>query len=221
MADLLGDIVAWMEGLAPTWVYVTVFAVAYLENVIPPIPGDMVVVFGGYLVGLGTVELVPVIVLATVAGALGFMTMFAIGRWVGEAALDPERLRWVPKRGARLAQRWLRRYGLGVVAANRFLSGARSVISLMAGAAEMRPVPVALWATVSAAVWCSLIAYAGFAVGDNWGVVGHYLALYGRWAMGLLVAGFAGWFGFRAWQRRGERRSGEEPEIEGFGDSRR
>lgn len=191
MADLLHDIVTWMEGLSPLLVYLTVLGIAYLENVVPPIPGDMVVVFGGYLAGLGQVGLAPVMVLATVGGALGFLTMYELGRRIGAAVLDPERLRWIPKEPAHRVQRWLQRYGYGVVAANRFLSGARSVIALMVGVARMPPLPVALWATVSAALWTGLITYLGYLVGDQWEVVGLYLARYGTWVTALLVAALA------------------------------
>ncbi len=211
MADLLTDLVAWMEGLSPLWIYATVFAVAYLENVVPPIPGDMVIVFGGTLVGLGRVELVPVVAVATVAGALGFLSMYAVGRRVGDAVLDPARLRWIPKGAARKVKGWLERYGLGVVAANRFLSGGRAVIALMVGAARMPPVPVALWATASAAVWCGLIVYLGVAVGERWDLVGTWLARYGQVVTALLVAGLAGHLALKRW--RGAQRNGEDPQT--------
>ena len=212
MSEILNDIVAWMEGLSAFWIYATVFVVAYLENVVPPIPGDMVVVFGGYLVGLGRVEFVPVVVLATVAGALGFMTMYAVGRVVGEAVLDPQRMRWIPKRAAWRVRAWLKRWGYGVVAANRFLSGARSVIALMVGAAEMRPAQTALWATVSAAVWTGIIAYLGVVVGDNWAVIGEWLARYSRWVTAALVLGIALYVGVGVWRRRrASQRNGEDP----------
>ncbi|MDX1530400.1 MAG: DedA family protein [Rhodothermales bacterium] len=201
MEGLLTDIVTWMEGLRPAWVYATVFVVAYLENVVPPIPGDMVVVFGGYLVGLGHASFAPVVLLATVAGALGFMTMYAVGRRIGVAVLDPDRLRWIPKGPARKVQRWLHRWGYGVVGANRFLSGARSIISLMVGAARMPAWPVAFWSTLSAGVWCLLIAYAGYAVGERWEVVGEYLKEYGQWLTGLLIFA-AALYGARIWWRR-------------------
>ena len=212
VADLLGDIVAWMETLSPAMVYLTVFAVAYLENVLPPIPGDMIVVFGGALVGLGRVEFVPVVLVATVAGALGFMTMYAVGRRVGDAVLDPERLRWIPKRAARKVRDWLGRWGFGVVAANRFLSGARSVIALMVGAAQMRPGPTALWATVSAAVWTALIAYLGLVLGDNWPTIGTWLKQYSQVVTVALLVVLGLYFGVRRWRkRRAAQRNGEDP----------
>ena len=203
-----------MEGLSPGWIYATVFIVAYLENVVPPIPGDMIVVFGGYLAGLGRVDLVPVILLATVAGTLGFLSMYAVGLKFGEAVLDPDRMRWIPKTAAWKVRTWLQRYGYGVVAANRFLSGARSVISLMVGVARMRVGPVALWATVSAALWTAIIAYLGAIVGDNWAIVGEWLKRYGQGITLALVVGALLYVGVKAWQRRaGSQRNGEDPET--------
>ncbi len=213
MTELLGDIVTWMEGLSAGWIYATIFVVAYVENVVPPIPGDMIVVFGGYLVGLGRIEFLPMVLLATLAGGLGFMSMYAVGRRVGEAVLDPARLRWIPKQAAWKVRAWLQRYGYGVVAANRFLSGARSVISLMVGVARMRPVPVALWATLSAAVWTGLIAYLGMVVGDHWAIIGDWLKRYSQVVTVVLAVVLGCYFGAKAWRRRRSQRNGEDPET--------
>ena len=213
MLELLNDIVAWMEGLSAFWIYATVFVVAYLENVVPPIPGDMVVVFGGYLVGLDRVGFVPVVVLATVAGTLGFMTMYAVGRRIGEAVLDAKRVRWIPRTAVHRVERWLQRYGYRIVAANRFLSGARSVIALMVGAARMRPDWTALYATLSAVAWTGLLVYLGAVVGDNWVLIGQGLKRYSQWVtLGLGVA-LVLYLGVGAWRRRraGSQRNGEDP----------
>jgi membrane protein DedA with SNARE-associated domain len=186
IADLVSDFVTWMEALPPLWAYCIVLVIAYGENVVPPIPGDLIVVFGGYLAGLGQLHLGVVVLLSTIGGALGFMSMYAIGYRLGEAVLDPDRLRWIPQEQIDKAQRWIQRWGYGVVAANRFLSGARSVISLTVGMARMSPGWTAWWCTVSAAVWTALIAYAGYAVGENWRVVVEYLRLYGRFVLAVL-----------------------------------
>lgn len=187
MAEWFSNFFAWMEALPPLWAYVTLFVVAYGENVIPPIPGDMVVVFGGYMAGVGLLDLGVVVTLSTVGGALGFLSMYAIGRRLGTAVRDPDRFRWLPQDGFDRAEQWLQQYGFGVVVANRFLSGARSVISLTVGMARMSVWQTALWCTVSAAVWCGLISYAGYAVGDNWRIIGDYLQAYGRIVIGLLA----------------------------------
>lgn len=202
MLEWFSNFFTWMEGLPPVWAYLTLFVIAYGENVAPPIPGDMVVVFGGYLAGLGQLHLGIVVLLSTIGGALGFMTMFAFGVWLGEELLNPDRYRWLPRDGIEKARRWIHRYGYGVIAANRFLSGARSVISLTAGMAEMESWRTLWWCTVSAFVWTGLISYAGYAVGDNWEIVVAYLRAYGRIVLTLLFVAAAVLVGRWYWRRR-------------------
>ena len=193
MGDWLPAFVEWMEQIPPLWAYLAIFAIAYGENVIPPIPGDMVVVFGGYLVGVGKLSMWLVVLLGTVGGALGFMTMYAVGYLVGEKVLEQRRIQWLPMDRVDPVRRWLRRWGYGVVAANRFLSGARSVISLTVGMAETPVMQTAAFATLSAAVWTSLIAYGGYALGENWPLVGQYIRAYGEFvllALAILAVAF-------------------------------
>lgn len=207
MAEWLEGFVAWMAALPPGWVYGVVLAVAYLENVIPPVPGDLLVVFGGYLVAVGHASFAVTASLAVLGGALGFATMFAVGWRVGGAVTDPARLRWIPKGPARAVEAWFREWGLGVVLANRFLSGARSVIALMAGASRMRPLPVLAAATVSAAVWCVGLVWLGAALGERWREVVRWLGVYGRWVTVALVLALAVYLGRRVWRRRAARRA--------------
>jgi membrane protein DedA with SNARE-associated domain len=186
MNDLISDFTDWMTMIPAVWAYLVILGIAYGENVIPPIPGDLLIVFGGYLAGIGKLSLPVVILLSTAGGALGFMTMYAFGRRVGDAVFDPHRLRWLPKKQIFKAKAWLGRWGYGVVLANRFLSGARSVISLTVGMVQMDAWKTALLCTVSALVWTGLITYGGYAVGANWEVVVGYLETYGRIVLAVL-----------------------------------
>ncbi len=188
MGDFFVETLDWIQTLAPGWVYLSILVIAYGENVVPPVPGDMIVVLGGYLAGTGTLSFGLVVLLSTIGGALGFMTMYAFGSMIGEAVMDPERLKWVPKRRVRRARDWLRRWGYGVVAANRFLSGLRSVISLTVGMAHMDAWRTLTLATVSSLVWTALIAYLGFKVGENWPVVSDWIRNYGQVILVLIVA---------------------------------
>lgn len=203
MLDGVFDFFAWMRALSPVWAYLTLLVIAYGENVLPPIPGDVVVVFAGYMAGLGRLHLGIVILLSTIGGALGFMTMYAVGYQLGRAILNPDRLRWLPRQGFNRAQRWIHQYGYGVIAANRFLSGARSVISLTVGMFRMDALRTAWWCTVSALLWTGLISYAGYAVGENWNLVVRYLRAYGRTVLILLILLAVG-FGVRWYRRRGQ-----------------
>ena len=198
-----------LETLSPLLLYLVIFAIAYGENVLPPIPGDLVVVYGGYLAGVGTLHFGLVVLIATLGGALGFMTMFAVGWKAGEAVMDENRLRWLPKQQIARANEWMGRWGYGLVLANRFLSGMRSVISLAVGMARKDVARVAVFCTISAFVWVALISYGGYVLGENYTVVIEYLRIYGRVILTLTVVAAAIYLFVR--YRRG-RKGGSESE---------
>ena len=202
MTEGVTEFVDWLRALPPVGIYAVLLAVAYGENVFPPIWGDTVIVLCGSFVGLGVLDIGPTVALSTVGGAVGFMTVYGVGRYLGEAIHDPTRLRWIPRGPIARAARWLERWGYGVVAANRFLAGGRSVIGLLAGASALRWAPTALWATVSAFVWSLLLVWAGSLVGSEWERVLGWLQSYGRAvtvALAVLVVGAL----VRRWRSRG------------------
>ena len=144
-----------------------------------------IVVFGGYMAGLSMLNPWTVILLASIGGTLGFMSMYAIGYRVGVGLLDENRFTWLPRRQILVVREKLKKRGFGLVAANRFLSGLRSVISLTVGMAHMSPAKTWFWSAVSSVVWCALLTWAGVIVGENWEVVSEYLKAWG----GVVVAG--------------------------------
>jgi membrane protein DedA with SNARE-associated domain len=179
VGDFLNDIVEWMTALPVLSAYVMILIIAYGENVLPPIPGDMIVVFGGYLVGVGRLEMPLVILLATIGGAAGFMTMYAIGKRLGVAVAEEGRFRWIPVNRIKKSKELLGKWGYSLILANRFLSGLRSVISLTVGMAEMPAAKVSVYATISALAWTAILTYLGFFLGDHWEEVSVYLRTYG------------------------------------------
>ena len=180
MMESVEGLAQWLAALPPLGIYGVLFAVSYLENLIPPIWGDTRIVLCGWLVGMGVIAFVPTVALATIGGALGFMTMYALGHRLGDAIHNPQRLRWIPRGPVQGAERWLRRWGQGVVVANRFLAGGRSVISLLAGASRLPIVPTAIWSTLSAFGWCTLLVGGGAWLGAEWDRVLDILATYGQ-----------------------------------------
>ena len=206
MEQFFADLVARTADIPPLWAYGLILLITWMENVLPPIPGDLIVVFGGYLVATGLLEIVPVVVISTMGGAIGFMCMYYLGWHAGVPVLDSRFMRWIPHEPVGRVRAWMQRWGYGVVAANRFLSGARSVISLTVGISRMPPWPVAAFATLSALVWTSLIAGLGYAVGEEWERIMVYLGRYGK-AVSVMVGTFLAWQLFRAIKRSRRRSS--------------
>ena len=187
MSEAVQDFVSWLQGLPPGGIYAVLLAIAYGENLVPPLWGDTIIVLCGSLVGLGVLGFGPTVALSALGGAAGFLPGFWVGRRLGEAIHDPSRMRWIPRGPVARAERWLGRWGYGVVAANRFLAGGRAVIGLLAGASDLRWAPTAVWATVSAVAWSALLVWGGAVLGSEWERVLDWLAAYGRVVTGLLV----------------------------------
>ncbi len=191
MADLFSDLYQWIFSLSPLWTYVILFAIAYGENIVPPIPGDVAIAFGGYLAGVTEINAIVVWALATLGGGLGFMTVYAFGRSLGGVLFETEKFPWIPRDKMREAQSWVQKWGFWVVITNRFLSGTRSVISLVVGMGKMAAWPTAGAASFSALVWTGLIIYAGYLLGENWERVAEYLQVYSGAVLVLIAAGGA------------------------------
>lgn len=188
--QFINEVVQWVKTLPPFSIYLVFFAVAYLENLIPPIWGDLFVAFGGYLAAVSIVELVPVYLLTVGASVLGFMTMYWLGfHWGEQIESHPEDywlLRFIPLKYIQKVRSWMHRWGQGVIIANRFLSGARSVISLTAGISQTKVMATALSSAVSSLLWNALLLTFGYIVQQNWQTVSHYLSIYGWFILGVI-----------------------------------
>ncbi len=215
----------WLAALSPLGIYSVLFAVSYLENIVPPIWGDTLIVLCGWLVGIGTIAFVPTVAVATLGGSLGFMTLYAVGYKMDDAIADPTRLRWIPRAPLAGAERWLKRWGMGVVAMNRFLAGGRSVISLLAGASRLPVIKTAVWSTLSALLWCGVLVAAGAWVGTRWEIVLSALGTYGKIITTIVVtvvlAASVRWFRERQIRRQAAQETAKTPpEAPGGGAGR-
>ena len=200
--DAFHDFNAWFAALPTLWTYAVLFLIAYGENVLPPIPGDLLIAYAGLLAGAEpSISLIPVIAVAWIGGTSGFMTVYAVGNRLGDAIDDPNRLRWLPHERVAKARRWVDERGPWVIAGNRFLPGVRSVIALAAGASDVPTRRALVYSSLSALAWSSLVASLGYAAGDNLAEVENWLALYGKVAGSILLAALLGWLIVR-WLRK-------------------
>lgn len=73
----------------PLWqIYLIITLIAYAENILPPVPGDVLVAFGGYLASLNLLNIPILWLLTVVASILGFMSMYRIGSFLGHPFLE-------------------------------------------------------------------------------------------------------------------------------------
>ena len=170
MEQFVNDLAA----LNPIWIYCVAGAFAYLENVFPPLPSDVILVAAGSIAALGRVDFSLLLILATVGSTIGFLTMYKVGDWFGVRILEAGKFKYIQLDKVHKVEAWFKKYGYWVVIANRFLAGTRAVISFFTGMSEL-----SLWRTtvlsfLSSLLWNYILIFAGRELGKNWREISFY-----------------------------------------------
>jgi membrane protein DedA with SNARE-associated domain len=193
------DLVAQHHG----WGAVVLFLSSLIEYVFPPFPGDMVTLFGTFLVVRGLWSFPFALLLTTGGSLLGATADYGLGLWLSKRLdrLPSEKTvkRWRPltiEKYHLITERF-QRHGALYICLNRFLPGIRAFFFVVAGAARMPLWKVLLYAGVSACLWNALILGAGLLVGENWDRLQSWFQSYSivMWSLigVVVVAGFVFW----------------------------
>jgi membrane protein DedA with SNARE-associated domain len=164
-----------------------------LEYVFPPFPGDVVVLFGAFLVGRFGWSLPAVMIAVNAGSAVGLTVDYAFGLWVAkhDARWREKYPRW-KKLGASLDRFdvFYRRWGPLCILLNRFLPAVRAVFFLAAGISGIKYWKVLLLGLISSVAWNFLLVWVGILVGHNWEKLRGFLRAYSTaaWILGGIVA---------------------------------
>lgn len=181
------SIINTLLSLDPLLILFLVFAIAFIENLFPPAPSDVMIVLGGALVGFGRIGFVETLLLATAGSITGFMVMYKIGEWFGDHILERGKISFIKVSTLHKVEEWFRKHGYWVIVANRFLAGTRAVVSFFAGMSEMKfPITLALCA-VSALAWNAILVGGGYVLGSNWQNIEVYLSTYSQIVTGIVI----------------------------------
>jgi membrane protein DedA with SNARE-associated domain len=181
------DILSKISTFPPFWIYITILFFAFIENVFPPSPSDVVLVIGGSLIGTGAINYFLALAFATIGSITGFMLMFYIGSTVDKKVIHSGKFKYIPVDSLNKVETWFRKYGYFIIVANRFMPGTRAVISFFAGISNLEPRKTITLCFVSALVWNAILLYLGFVFGDNVATVDEYLNTYSNIVIALTV----------------------------------
>ncbi len=178
----------WLQTLSPVGVLALMFFIAYIENIVPPAPSDVLLIFAGTLIGIGTVGFFPALMVSTLGSVTGFLTAYFIGRYFQQSVMTGRLSRWLPLNTMQTVEGLFQKYGYGVIVANRFLAGTRAIVSFFAGMSRLNlPVTTTLCA-VSALAWNAMLLYLGKIFAGNWRAAAGYLETYSKVATMIVIA---------------------------------
>lgn len=168
LETLLNSSVELLQSL-PWWgIILFAFFITFIENIFPPSPSDVLLVFIGTLIGIGTIGFIPVAISATLGGTAGFMVMYYLGYRLDNKIENSRIVKFISKDALLKAEQWFAKWGYYLIVANRFLSGTRAVISFFAGMSKLDLAKTTILSTISAFVWNSILLFAGMKLGEHW-----------------------------------------------------
>jgi membrane protein DedA with SNARE-associated domain len=192
--------------LVSTWGFIAIFVTMVGESAGLPISSEIVVPLGGALasqakLGLGgtLVELILVVLVASVANLTGSLIAFYLTRRFGERVVLSRAGRWMglSKGHLRLAHRFFDRWGLWAVFLGRLLPIVRTYISFPAGLSNIGYLRFSIVTLLGAIPWNFGLGYAGFLLGQHYETVATTLAPFAipLAILVVIILGLAWWYG--------------------------
>ena len=184
-----------------------------IESACIPLPSELIMPFGGYLVFTGTFKLLWVATAGAIGCNLGSLVAYEIGCYGGRPLVERYG-RWILMGHRELdwADRFFARWGYLAVFIARLLPVVRTFIALPAGIARMPRGRFHLYTFLGSWPWCFGLAWLGMKLGENWRELGKYFHKFDAIIGVALLAG-AAWFIWSHWQNRvGRQASGLSPQ---------
>ena len=163
-----------------TIAYLTICLAMFLENIIPPIPSEIIMPLGGFFVYQQKLNFFILVFWGLLGTILGSLPWFYLGRLVNEKRLS----NFLEKKGKYLgissndltkSKRWFEKYGVSLVFWGRLVPGIRTLISVPAGIELMPLRKFLIWTTFGSFIWVALLTYAGYLFAENYSKVETYL----------------------------------------------
>ena len=192
IAELLTLLSSYTIAVISTLGYPGIVLLMAIESACTPLPSEVILLFSGYLVWAGHLNIWWV---ATM-GALGCNLGSIVGYYLGAYGGRPFLLRYgkyllISRREIAIADRWFEQYGQWTIFFSRLLPMIRTFISFPAGVAGMDFWKFNLYTFLGSFLWCYGLAYAGYKLGAHWTTLRVYFHRFDYVIGVLLVMGAA------------------------------
>jgi membrane protein DedA with SNARE-associated domain len=192
----------WIASTVGSFSYLGVGLLMALENIVLPLPSELIMPLAGARTNTGPMTLWGVILAGTIGSVIGGYPLFAVA-WI----FGPERVtKWADRHGKWLlirrgdlqrAHDKFDKRGFSAVFISQLLPGLRGLISLPAGFAHMNILLFTLANFAGTIIWCAVLAVLGHELGRHFARINK---LFGpvEWAIiAVLVVAGVGWLFLR------------------------
>ena len=173
--------------------YIGVFLLITIENIFPPIPSEVILLFGGFMTTYSSMNVIGVIIASTLGSVLGAIILYYIGKILNKERLKkiitskPGKLLRLKHEDIDKADEWFDSKGNKTVFFCRFVPVIRSLISIPAGMSEMPMKKFLIYTTAGSIIWNAALTIAGSIVGENWTIIVEIMDSYSHIAVIVLA----------------------------------
>lgn len=206
MADLFNQLRVLIEAVIGALGYPGIVLVMALENILPPIPSEVVMPLAGFLSACTEpgpagdcsdlqLTLIGVVLAGTLGSVIGAIGLYYVGYFADETIIRRfvrgyGRWFFLDEAGLDKSLAYFDRYGRAVTFFGRLIPLVRSLISIPAGMQRMPLPEFLLFSTLGSGLWTGILAIAGYMLGANWPLVLGVLERYQ--GIVLVLFGIAG-----------------------------
>lgn len=166
------NLTEWILSIMEQLGYLGIALLMFLDNVIPPIPSEIIMPSAGYAASQGKLLLSGVII----AGCIGSLIAAALLYWIGYQFNHDAIFRFTDRYGKYLFIKsediqksllWFEKYGHRIVFFGRMVPAVRSLISIPAGMSRMPFWKFMFYSALGTIIWTTFLACVGFYFGEN------------------------------------------------------
>ncbi len=165
-----------------------------IESANVPLPSEVILPFGGYLVSTGRLDFFW----AAMAGTLGGLGGSIVSYYIGYRGGRPFLLKYGPYIGFsqkhfNQAEGWFLRYGEATVFFTRLMPVVRTFISLPAGISGMNFFKFVFYSFIGSLPWCFFLTYLGVKMGENWMALKPWFHRFDFLIVAVIIGGLLWW----------------------------
>ncbi len=189
--SLLVQVSNFVLGVIDTYGYLGIFVGMTIESIGIPLPSEVILPYGGYLVYLGHLNFLIVVLTGTLACLVGSLITYFIAFYGGNYLFERYgRYVGITKRELNIGYAWFERYGEVSVFVSRMVPGIRSFLSIPAGIYHMDIKKFSAYTFLGSLPWNLVLVAAGYYLGANWQrISAAYYYLVAIIVVGLICVG--------------------------------
>ena len=187
--------VTWLIQLMELYGYISIFFLMALENVFPPIPSEVILLFGGFMTSYTNLTVFGVLLTASTGSIIGAIVLYGVGYLVHIDRLEIVVDKWgsflrISRTDLRKANDWFEKYGYWAVLICRMIPLVRSLISIPAGMMKMQFWLFLLFTMIGTFIWNTILVTLGVGLGASWQNILSILEVYSTIVYILIGVGF-------------------------------